>query len=347
MAQLQAQSLYQEIEKSLQSGNFQPIYLFFGEEPYLIKESFNYLKACSLNGIAADFNFESYLCGQVSIMQVRDEIETLPLFAARRVIHLREIQELKDKDWDVLSPILVQPVETTVLILTGSKIDKRKKIFKTLFDQSCYVEFKKPYDSQIPQWIRHICKAHQLTILDDALQLFHRLVGSQLSEIEIEIVKLGLFLGDRKQITLADVAASVSKRKEENIFEFAEVLARGKKKEAFLRLTDLLAQGQNELGVVALTARHFRLLMSLKRGLSQGLAGQKLAQFAQVPFYFLNDYHSQAQAWTEVQLEKALKVIIDTEGALKLSPLSGHIWLENLILKIGSLSGAIQATQQG
>lgn len=334
MPQLEPQQLYQTVEKALETQQFSPLYFFHGEEPYLLNQAMNYLKVCALHGSgAADFNFSSYYAADADISAVRDEVETLPMMASRRVVLLKEVQDLTDKEWEMLEPLFQTPVDSTVFILVGSKIDKRKRFFRHVLEHASLVEFKKPFENQIPGWIKHICKGHDLTISDEAVQLLHRLVGNQLSEIESEIKKLQDYLGDRKQVELQDVAQCVSKKREENVFDLTESIASGDKVESLVHLVNLLDQGQNEIGIVSLISRHIRILLLIKQGIEQGLAGQKLATFAQVPSYYLQDYVRQAKSWTTKKLESTLLVLAETDKALKSSPLSAHIWLENLILK--------------
>ncbi len=347
MPQLESQQLYQSVEKALKEQSFSPIYFFYGEEPYLVQQAVQYLKVCALHGGAADFNFSSYYAADAEVSRIRDEIETLPMMAPRRVVVVKEIQDFTEKEWEALEPVLQNPVDSTVLLLVGGKIDKRKKFFKILLEQAHCVEFRKPFENQIPGWIRQICRAHELDISDEALQLLHRLVGNQLLEIETEVKKLADFLDQRKNVSLEDVAQCVSKRREENVFSLAARIAEGDRVQALYQLADLLQDGQSEVGIVALVARHLRLLYVLKQGLELGLTGQKLAQFAQVPNYYLPEYVTQSKLWNYKKVESALLVLAETDKALKSSPLSSHIWLENLILKTCALTSQSPAQSLG
>lgn len=333
MPVLDSKHLFQIIEKSVESQVFSPVYFFFGDEPYLIQQAYNYLKVCALHGGAADFNFTQFFAADVEISRVRDEVETLPMMAPRRVVVLREVQDLTDKEWDVLAPLFHEPVVSTVFILMGEKIDKRKKVVKGLLDQALSVEFKKPFENQVPGWIRHIARAHHLEISDEAIQLMNKLVGNQLSEIEREVRKLQDFLGERVSIQLEDVAQVVSRTREENVFDLTESLANGDRVKSLEQLVYLLDQGQSELGIVSLVARHIRILLLVKQGIEQNMAGQRLATYAQVPSYYVQDYVRQAKMWTPKKLESVLVLLAETDRALKSSPLASHIWLENLILK--------------
>lgn len=334
MSLLEPQQLYAQVEKSIESESFAPLYFFFGEEPYLIQQAVNYLKACAVSASTVDFNFTSYYAADANITQVGDEVETLPMMAPRRMVILKEIQDLTDKEWSQLENLFITPVETTVFVLVGTKIDKRKKFFRILSEQAVTVEFKKPYENQIPGWIRQIAKAHELRISDEALQLFHRLVGSQLLEIEAEIKKLRDYIGVRTQIELEDVAQCVSKKREENVFDLCDSIAKSDRVSALIHLVQLIDQGQSEIGIVQLVARHMRILMTIKQGIEQNLSGQKLAVLAQVPSYYLQDYVTQSKQWSFKKLEQVLLILSETDKALKSSPVSAHIWLENMVMKI-------------
>lgn len=336
-APIEPQQFYAQIETALQNQSFAPIYFFFGDEPYLLNQAVQYLKICALHGGAADFNWNSYMAADADVNAIRDEVETLPMMAPRRVVLVREVNDFRDDEWETLKPLIDNPVDSTVLMLTASKIDRRKKAHLRLLETAISVEFKKPYENQVPGWIQHIAKAHELTFSEEGLQLFHRLVGSQLVEIEREIQKLRSFVGERSEIRREDVAQCVSRLREENVFEFCEILATGDRPSALLQAVTLLDQGQSELGIIALAARHFRILLMVRLGEAQGLAGQKLATHAQVPSYFLGDYVRQARMWSVRKLENVLLILSETEKALKSSPFSSAIWIENMVSKICEL----------
>jgi DNA polymerase-3 subunit delta len=79
------------------------------------------------------------------------------------------------------------------------------------------------------------------------------------------------------------------------------------------------------------------MLLTVRSGMDQGIGGAKLASLAQVPSYFIESYCDQARVWPIRKLEDALIVLHETDRALKSSPVSSHIWLENMVLKSCSL----------
>ena len=97
-----------------------------------ISQALNYIKTCALHGGAADFNLP-VLFFEMNLDRVCDEIETLPMMASRRVIVLKKCRIFRQK-WPCLEPLIEKPVYSSVFILIGSKIDKRRRIFKLLLE---------------------------------------------------------------------------------------------------------------------------------------------------------------------------------------------------------------------
>jgi DNA polymerase-3 subunit delta len=329
MALKEAQKMYSDLDKKI----FDPVYFLFGEEPFFIDEALLRIKRAILLPQDMDFNFTQFSATDNDVSQILDEVITLPVFIQRRLVVVQNCQDFTDKEMTPLVEYLKNPTESCVLVLVASKIDKRKKTTKSLIDFSTSVEFRKPFDYQIPQWVKYLAQKEDLKITEEAKQLLHRLVGSNLLELQAEMTKLKDFLGDRKSVEVQDVASVVSSSKEESIFQFTQALGELNLVKALETLVRLLDQGQNEIGIIAMVARHIRILLFIKRGEKHGLFGAKLAEFAKVPHYFLDDYLAQARLWTHGGLLKTLQILSETDFALRASPTSSHIWLENLVLQ--------------
>jgi DNA polymerase-3 subunit delta len=329
MPSIDAKQFYAEVD----GGQCAPVYFLFGDEPYLLNQSVERLRSTVVNETTADFNLNIYYAGDAEINSVRDSVEMLAMMAPRRLVILKEAQELSDKEWASLESLFENPVESTVFVLVASKVDKRKKSVKMLLDKAHSVEFKRPYENQIPTWINYIAGSYSLEVSEEAIHLLHKLVGSHLQEIDSEVRKLKDFLGTRTRIEVSDVSQVVSHVREENIFDLTRAIGENNRVKALEHLVRLLDQGQSEVGIVTMVARHVRLLLKVKQGQEKGLYGAKLAQVVQVPPYFLNDYIEQSKTWSARRLEDMILVLDNTDKALKSSPLSSHIWLENLILK--------------
>jgi DNA polymerase III subunit delta len=327
----------QKFYKDLETKKFKPVYFLFGDEPYLLNQCVKRFKYAVLTESTMDFNYSLFYAADTDVSHIRDAVETLPVFTSHRLVILKNAQDLKDASLQELEPVITNQVESTVFVIFADKIDKRKKVIKTLLDHAACVEFKKPYENQVPQWISHIAKEAGLKISQDAIHRLHRLVGNNLSELENQIFKIQDYIGERTSVELADVNTVVSVSREESVFDFTKALGQKDRVKALEQLVNLLDQGQNEVAIVSLVARHMRLLLTVRSGMDEGIGGAKLASIASVPSFYIESYCDQARLWPVKKLEDALVVLHETDKALKSSPLSSHIWLENLVLKSCSL----------
>ncbi len=103
--------------------------------------------------------------------------------------------------------------------------------------------------------------------------------------------------------------------------------------DSFMHLAHLLDGGQNEIGVLALTIRHFRILLLCQEALKEGLSQSQIATRVGVHGFFIKEYIEQAKLQDSKQLLQIYDILLDTDRALKSNPLSSHLWLENLVLQ--------------
>lgn len=303
------------------------------DEDFFIEEAIEYIKDQMLDEASKDFNYDVFYGKETEISKIFDIVETLPMMSTTRLVMIRRAHELRDSDWKALAPVLTNPVPSTFLVFVGDKPDGRKNVIKEAMKSIKHFHFAKPYDNEFPQWVKYICKKYSLKINNDAIALLMQIVGPNLLEIKNEVLKLGQYVGKGNAITAGDVMHVASRIKLQNVFDLTDAIGKSDQARALMCLADLLENGQNEVSIVSMVHRHLRLLRQTKMGEQQGFVGRELSSFAGVPYFFLKEYASQAKMWNERKIEKTYKVLCDTDRALKSSPVSSHIWLENFIMQ--------------
>lgn len=328
----------QKLIDSIRKGQVYPLYYLYGDETFLIDDALSELQVTALGDGLRDFNLNVYYGSDIDVSQIRDAVETLPMMAQVRVVVVKEAQALSDKEWDQLMPLVEEPVPTTAFICVASKIDKRKKHIKRFIERGVVVEFKRPFDNQIPEWIQAIAKRHGLKLDRDAVDLVQDLVGANLQDINAELQKLAQYVGGPGGGALKPVGADqvlqvVSRLKIDSVFDLTDAIGHNDRARALYCLASLLDHGQNEVGVLALISRHVRILKLISDGMREGLSGQRLSSRAGVAPYFLKSYMEQARHWSDRKIEHTFQALLDTDRALKSSPVASHIWLENFIVR--------------
>jgi DNA polymerase-3 subunit delta len=309
------------------------LYLLIGEEAFLMHEAIRLLKHKSVDVGTIDFNCDIFYASETSAGQVRDAAEMLPMMSPRRLVVYRDVDHLKDKDWETLFPLFERPVESTTFVLACESLDKRKKAYKKLLDCAVVVELKRPYDSQVLDWVDYLAFQRQMQVSREAAQLLKQFVGSGLTEINNELGKLKDYIGERIRVEAQDVLQVVSQTRVDRIFDLTDAIGRRDRGEALHSLANLLEHGQSEVGVLAMITRHFRILAQLKDGQREGLSGPRLSSKAGIPQFLLSQYMEQIRLWDESKIQSTFAVLQDTDRALKSSSVPPHVWLENFVLK--------------
>ena len=334
---------YNRLSQTLKKGEFGSLYCLFGEETFLADRAREEIIEAIVPEGMRDFNLNVFDAVDADVARVRDALETLPMMSPNRLVVVVNADKFKDKEWEVLQPLIDRPHEGTVLVVTAVKVDKRKKNWKRLLESGVALECKRPYENQIPEWIDFLAKRHAVRFGDEAASALQQVVGSNLSDLDGEIRKISIYCGGKQkagsarqtvEASVDDVMKVASRVKIESVFDFADAVGRNDRARALYCLANLLDQGQNEIGIIALVARHVRILRTMIEGLREGLSGARLASKAGVSPYFVRDYSDQARLWTPTKIDQTLEALFDTDRALKTSPVVSHIWLENFIVRV-------------
>lgn len=323
----------QDLQDSIRRKDLYPLYFLFGDETFLVDEALAELQAMALGDGLRDFNLNTFYGDEADATVLRDALETLPMMAPSRVVVLKEAQDLKEREWEQLMSLIESPIDTSAFICVASKIDKRKRHVKRFLEKGVVVEFKRPFESQVPGWIATLANRRGLKLGPDAADVLHQLVGSNLGDLDSELAKLVQFLGDRREAGIEDVMKAVSRARIDSVFELTDAIGNGDRERALICLANLLDHGQSEVGVLALISRHVRILRTVSDGLREGLAGQRLSARAGVSPFFLKAYVDQAKRWSDRKIDQTFRALLDTDRALKSSPVASHIWLENFVVQ--------------
>lgn len=322
-----------KLQQRLESQPPSPLYVLAGDEPFLIEEAVKLIKGKAVDEGTIDFNFDSFYASETKASQVRDAVTTIPMMSPRRLVIYRGVDDLKDADWEILFDILESPVDSTTFVMTCESLDKRKKSYKRLSENAIWVDLKRPYDNQIPDWIDYLAYRKQVEISKEAAQTLKQFVGVNLTELSNELDKLRNFIGERKNIEVDDVLSIVSRARVDRIFDLTDAIGKNDRAAALASLANLLEHGQNEIGALAMIIRHIRILAKIKEGQREGLAGAKLCARAGIPQFLLGQYSEQSRSWSDKKLNATVEALHDADLGLKTTNLPPHVWLENFILK--------------
>lgn len=326
-----------ELQNILQAGNVPGLILLYGTEPFFVEQGMLAVRDAVVDPANRDFNLTQYHGKDFSANDVVEQARTLPVFADRRLVMIKNIHEARAEQLEGLLEYVADPVPETVLLMTAEKIDARRKIFQLFKKNGLSIEYKKIYENQLPAYVRDLARASHLSLTADALKLFCKRVGTNLAAVQGEMEKLAGFLGDRDLADEADVAAIVSDTRIESIFDLTDAMGQGDRSTALTLLARVLDEGQAPLMLLAMMTRHFRQMWKISELMAQKVPQGELPRRVGVSPFFLKGLMQQAARFDNQDYRHLFHRFLSTDLALKSSGGQPRALLEKLVLDIAAL----------
>lgn len=330
MASVDPQKALQEISQN----QVDSVYFIVGEERYFSHRCLQQLRHTVVEEEFCEFNEEIFYCTEVKIERVVESLQTLPVMAERRLIILKEAQHLTEKDWGALDEVfeLTRSSRSSVFVIQANQLDRRKKSIKRWLDGATVIDCQTPQEAARAPWIKSLAQSKGLDLDAESLAYLVRMGGNSLEELDQDLDKVFLFYGKPHRVTIGDLAQILQRNREENIFSLSESIGKKDRPQALFLYRRLKEQGESEIALVALIARHLRILLKTKKAQEDGMAaGPALAKKVGVNNYFLSQYTQQARLWTLEELAAALRALALMDKRLKSSSLPSELWMDPFI----------------
>src|SRR2546421_1470229 len=313
-----------------------------------------------------------------ALAKLREALQTLPFFGSGKVVWLQNCnflgderaasaaavteslaelaQELKEFAWDKVR-----------LLISAGKVDKRKLFYKTL-DKIGTVEGlagwsadDRDWADQAEAWARKTIRAREKEILDEALAELIERVGPNARQLDSEIEKLALYVGDRKQIELEDVSAICTRNKTARAFALGDALGDRDLPRLLGRLDEELWEvkldpRKSEIGLLYGLIAKVRGMILLKEMLREGWVKPDMdysrfkAQLERVPAeqlpedrrfnplalnpYVLFKALPQAKRYSQAELIQAMELLFQCNQRLGSSGLDEALGLQQALVQI-------------
>jgi DNA polymerase-3 subunit delta len=158
-------------------------------------------------------------------------------------------------------------------------------------------------------------------------------LGNDLWLITNEVDKLMAFK-NKEAITTNDVKQYVTAKLNENIFGLSDALASNNKKEAIKLLREQLALGLNEVYLLTMITRQFRILTEIKSLLSQNISQTQITSKLKLHPYVVKKSLTPAQKFTLLKLQDIYQKLVELEKKIKSTSLPAQTLLNLFILQI-------------
>jgi len=170
------------------------------------------------------------------------------------------------------------------LVLLTDSVNRSTLFYKTFQSLGEVHAFEAPDKDKETQadfavQVDHLLEEKGLVMTGEVRTAFMDRAGIGLRQVQMELEKLSLYLGDRKKVTLEDVYLMVAPMRAGKFWEYADAFCSGNLPQALRVMSRLLGQGENPVGLIVSLENRLRdmVIMAdcLKRGWARLSGGEK------------------------------------------------------------------------
>lgn len=315
-----------------------------------------------------------------ALARLREALQTLPFFGGGKVVWLQNCNFMGDERAATAAAVteglveLAQELKTfswngVRLLISASKVDKRKTFYKTL-EKLGTVESFAAWSADDKDWMQEAeaaaskqLRALKKTISDEALAALVTSVGPNSRQLVSEVEKLALYVGDRPEILPDDIRAIVTRNKQARAFALGDALGDRNLPVLLRRLDEELWEmnfdsQKSEIGLLYGLISKVRAMLFLKEMIREGWISSDAerdynrfkTQLSRVPSdqfpddkrfnplainsFVLFKAAPQARRYSTQELVRAMELLLECNQRLIFSSLDEALVLQQTLVQI-------------
>lgn len=345
----------ENLEKELNTGKLDKIYLFYGEETYLLETALKKIKKTfgeciqGINYIQID---------ETNIDNLIPNIQT-PAFGYEKKLIIvkanlfkkgkkkKNEDEKEDQEEDIEEKLKndktkqniineyfiknIDEIEGTTILFIEEDIDSKKELYKTIEKNGIVLNFEKLNLSDIINRIKKICNMYEVSIDNIVVQYFIETCGTNIQSLINEIRKLIEYKGKNGIITKEDVDKLSTRGLESRIFDLTDSLGKKQTKRSLKILKELIYNKEPIQKILITLYNHFKKIYLVKLALRYNEDVANALKLKQNQNFLIPKYRKQATYFKEEEIKKILDELINLDNSYKSGKIDINIGLEAIL----------------
>lgn len=337
-----------QLREELQQGVFRPLYIFHGEEDYMLNYYLKDLQERVLPSGAETFNFHQFEGKNMDIFALEEAVECFPMMAERSFVLIT--------DWDVyklpeeqrkkmLSMLEDLPEYCSIVIhydLLEFHPDGRTKMAGVLEKAAMIVEFPLQEERVLLPWIQNKeFPALGKQISPETAREFLFYCGNSMTKLKSEMGKVAAYaLGE--EVTFADVEAVATPHLNAIVFQMTDAIGAKDFDLAIKILGDLFQmqekgntrKREKELGILGAMSRQLRHLYMAKLATEARRSEGQVSSLLGVQSFVAGRMMSSARRFSLDWCREAVVLCGEADRRLKSAGVEGEALLTQLLLDL-------------
>lgn len=212
---------------SKEETSFLPAYLVVGEDQLKSETVLKKLRDRLEQQGNLDFNAQTYECTRELVSrELLDALNTPPLGAPFRLVVIKDVDKAHKDLSEGLIDYLKNPLATTVLALTATKITAQSRLYKAVQagGSKAIISASARKRNEIPVFVKDLASSYGLSLEGNVAARIIELVGSSTVALNTEIKKLASYMASQKRskVSIKDLDFVIARSSEPTIWNFVD-----------------------------------------------------------------------------------------------------------------------------
>ena len=332
----------EELENQINKKQIKGIYLFYGEETFLLDQQVSKIKKIfgervkGINYIVID---------ETNVQELISDIETPAFGFEKKLIIAKNTgifkregkgrsggpsKELKEKINEYIKQNIDLINEVAIIIFIENEVEKNS-IYNTIEKLGIICNFEEQKAFQIIKRLKSICNIYKVNVDESTLQYLIECCGTNMQDLINEIRKLIEYAGINGTIQKRDIDKLCIKKIESVIFDLTDNLGQKKVKEAIDVLHNLITAKEPIQKILITLYNHFKKLYFVKLAIESNDDIASVLNLKPNQMFLINKYKMQAKGFKTFELRKIIQELEDLDYKYKIGLIDLNLGLESIL----------------
>ena len=326
-----------KFSSSVKKGKFSKVYLIHGNEDYFVSMAVDLLLEYVVSPDQRSFNLDVFDGTESTSETVLSSILSFPFVGERRLTVVRRFDKMDKKHRLDIAEHLGDVPDSNVVCLVAGEVKVTDEFYRKVSANAEVLTFNRLKGTELSEYLADTAKTLGKELVPGAADLLVDMTGDSVGDLNSELEKLALYVGDKAKIEIDDISTVVGKSRSFNIFELQRAVGERNAKRAQEIATRMLGTGENPVYINFMLARYFLNLLEVKHDLGKRMNPKDISTAVFGRWNpFINEYTAAARAYSITELKDAVSVLLDIDSKLKSG---GYKDSEAIVVMISEILG--------
>ena len=318
----------------ISQGQTETFYFLYGPETFYQTEVIQALIKKWITKDNRDFNLETFDARESTGSHWLGSARTLSFVGGTKLVVVRNLHEAvpQDQDAQTLIDYAQSPIPEACVVVTADKVDRKRKLFKTLTKLKTAVACEAPKENE--HWLRKRAEEAGYSLSSDAARFLINRVGPRPGILAKELEKTLLYAGKNKSVSERDVAEVVGESKLENVFALTDALKTKNPEKALHLLNNQIDHGEEPIKILGTIAWQLRMIWEVKHYQQKNLPSGQIAKVMGAHPFMVEKALQHTRRFSTQQLRSGYLELVKADRNLKSTTKDPTAVMQTLILNL-------------